>query len=143
MPPVSSGMMAGNGKWKKSTSIFFIKFPCLNRWEEIGLILIGVHGEAAERNPRYTGYRVGIRRRKFIFLRQNAVISAIALLIRDISIIKRRKTVIILRPHQGKGFVILVEGGIERSECVVIAKPTVQFGDFKLHLLIQQLGNQP
>ena len=131
MIPVCRRVVAGNRQRKKCFPISLHKFSCLNRRKIIGFVLIGMDGEMLEGDPRNTGYGIGVLRREPVLPCQNAMLTAVFSLVFQIALIKYAEILIIFRPHQRKGFVVLVKYRIQWGQCIIIADLTVFFRDFK------------
>ena len=64
-------------------------------------------------------------------------------MILHVSVIKPGKAVVIVRPQQGKGFVVIVKGCVQGCQHIVETKLSVCLGKFEFLLLVQQLCHQP
>ena len=96
----------------------------------------------SERDPRHAGNGVGIGGRYFAGAGQDAVTPTKLLLMLDVGIVEGGKVVIVFGPKQGESLVILMEDSIKGREGVVIADLSVDFGDFKGLLFVEQAGDQ-
>ena len=143
MPAVRGGMVTGDGKRQQGLAVFFYKASAFHRGKGIGRAAIGVNGKMLKGNPGQTGNGVGVGRRQAVRLGKHAVMRAIGRLIVQIRLMKGGKGIAVFRPHQRKGVVIRMKGGIQRGKPLVIAELAVLLGDFERHLLIQPLGYQP
>ena len=142
-PLVRGGVMAGKGQGQQALTLRLVEFTRLHGGEEVGLILIAVDGEVAEGHPGQAGHRAGVGRGRRLGLGQDAVIFTKASLVFQIPAVKHGKILVELRPHQGKGLVIVMEGGVQGREGVVIPQLPVLHGQLELRLAVQVLCHQP
>ena len=90
----------------------------LHGGEEVGLFLIGMDGEVAEAHPGEAGDGVGVGGRGLPGLAQDAVMAAVASLILEVRRLEGGELIVIGRPEEGEGLVVLMEGGVEGREAV-------------------------
>lgn len=74
---------------------------------------------------------------------QDAVTAAVPPLVVQVGLIKRHEIICVLRPHKGKGLIILMKGRVKRCECVEAANLPVQFGYFEFLLHLKRPGDEP
>ena len=109
MPAISDGVVTGDGKRQQKPFLLFAMLSHLHRGKVIGLShTVAVRRIVPKRHPRHTGNGVGIGRRRFRFSQQ-AVITSIRRFIPQKVMVEYFKFIIVFRPHQRKGFGILME----------------------------------
>ena len=74
---------------------------------------------------------------------QDAVTAAVPPLVVQTGLIKHHEIICVLRPHKGKGIIVLMKGRVKRCECVKAANLPVHFGGFEFRLLLKRFGHEP
>ena len=142
MVSVCCRVMAGHRQRHDSSALLRLYFSCLDAREIVRLVLIAVDGKVFKLHPRQAGHRIGIGRRR-LRLCQNSVMPAEPLLVFHISLMKLRKCIAVLRPHQREGVVIRMNRRIERRQDIKVSQLSVLNRTLKLHLFIQILCDKP
>ena len=77
---VCGSMVAGDGQGHEDPVLLLEELARFYRWKVVRLVFVGVDGKVLERDPRDTGYGIGVFRRNFPRTGQHAVIVCTSLL---------------------------------------------------------------